>query len=396
MASTPFGRRDKFFAVNYRAGSPPAIEGHESFHWPSMASPLVDRALLDMWKQTSTDREYRAEVLAEWVADQGAYFSADELDAALEDFDLIPPEKAKGRSAICGVDWGFAQDANTMVLLAEDAALTRKRGTDGPLYVVPYLEENFGLAYSAHIDRVVDAGDTARRGLQRRGYQFKAVVSEQNGVGAYPSQELQTRLIDRGAGVHVTGVNTTSRLREDSFGWLKTMLQQRRLVLPRHPSLLKQLLALEYETLESGTVRIAVPERSGHDDLCMGLMLAASYLKDGGTGPERYFASIAWICLNGQHPNHNARSTCEACATPRVVPAEEAAADGADWQCSNCLAIGVHTINPGTKARCRCGVWRPGYTGDSEEGLLNADEYVSPVRRRAFPHPRNPRSWWPG
>jgi hypothetical protein len=37
---------------------------------------------------------------------------------------------------------------------------------------------------------------------------------------------------------------------------------------------LKQLATLEYSTTEGGAMRIAVPERSGHDDLAMALALA--------------------------------------------------------------------------------------------------------------------------
>ncbi len=38
-----------------------------------------------------------------------------------------------------------------------------------------------------------------------------------------------------------------------------------------------QLTALEFETTESGTIRIAVPERAGNDDLAMALFLAAHH-----------------------------------------------------------------------------------------------------------------------
>ena len=43
LASTPWGRQDRFCAVNYRAGLR-GEAGFASLHWPSQASPLVDRA----------------------------------------------------------------------------------------------------------------------------------------------------------------------------------------------------------------------------------------------------------------------------------------------------------------------------------------------------------------
>jgi hypothetical protein len=48
------------------------------------------------------------------------------------------------------------------------------------------------------------------------------------------------------------------------------------LVLPNEPELLKQLRCLEFEQTTGGSMRIAVPERSGHDDIAMALMQAVS------------------------------------------------------------------------------------------------------------------------
>lgn len=72
----------------------------------------------------------------------------------------------------------------------------------------------------------------------------------------------------------MVGVHTSSTSKEDGFGAMKLLLQQEELVLPRHPELLRQWSSLEFEAMDSGSVRIAVPERAGHDDLAMGLMLA--------------------------------------------------------------------------------------------------------------------------
>jgi hypothetical protein len=55
--------------------------------------------------------------------------------------------------------------------------------------------------------------------------------------------------------------------------------------------LLKQLRGLEYETMTSGSVKISVPERAGHDDIAMALMQALSCvrpsLRYGDEVPER-------------------------------------------------------------------------------------------------------------
>ncbi|MEJ7665383.1 MAG: hypothetical protein WKG07_40600 [Hymenobacter sp.] len=59
-------------------------------------SPLVDRELLALWRASSlSEREYRQEVLAEWVDEAGAYFPSAELEAVVADYELLPPARAQ-------------------------------------------------------------------------------------------------------------------------------------------------------------------------------------------------------------------------------------------------------------------------------------------------------------
>ena len=303
MASTPFGRRDRFFAVNYHAGlgrRPPS--GYRSWHWPSTVSPLVDKGLIDMWRSTTTDREYRSEILAEWVDEAGAYFTSAELEAGTRDYELVDPKDAERRPAVAGVDWGFAHDANALAIVAECGThdFPGQKSRDGTTYFVPWLEEHFRLPYSKFVDRVVRAavgsGDVGRRDAERAlygrsshaaqtGHDLQRITSEMNGVGAAPTELLGERLRGVGVQAELNGVHTDNRLKEALFGTIKLLLQQGRLLLPRHTTLLRQLSSLEYETTESGMVRIAVPTRLGHDDLAIALALAVNR-RGAAVGPD--------------------------------------------------------------------------------------------------------------
>jgi hypothetical protein len=260
LASTPFGRSDSFFSVLYRAGER-GEEDVESFHWPSTASPMVDPALLDLWQRTSTDREYRREVLAEWVDDEGAFFTTAELDGNVDDYELLRPEEADGLVGVGGIDWAFAQDASAVTIVAVDEF---ESSTYGDVFFVPWVEEAFAAPYATFIDHLVEVVGPGR-------YALDAFVGEANGVGAMPCQELARRL---GRRMPVHAVHTTAQSKEDAFGAIKLLLQQQRLILPRHPALLAQLSALEFVQRESGLTSIGVPERRGHDDLAMSLALA--------------------------------------------------------------------------------------------------------------------------
>ncbi len=103
LASTPWGRQDRFFALAYRAALR-GEHGYASFHRPSTASPMVDAQLLAIWRESCMEREYEREVEAKWVEAAGSYFADVELASSITDYDLIPPARALGRQAVAGVD----------------------------------------------------------------------------------------------------------------------------------------------------------------------------------------------------------------------------------------------------------------------------------------------------
>lgn len=287
LTSTPYGRKDGWFAVHWRAGmeSPgsPRQPGFASFHWPSTVSPMVDTDWLEQQRATTTDREYRTEVLAEWVDDAGSYFTAEELEHSVADYDLIDPAAAEGQMCVGGVDWGLG-DANTLVLVGvlRDGNLNLSRHPTEPVFFIPHLEEHFGMRYEDFIERAVAVANE-RMG----GFYVRYLASETNGVGAAPTEILQRRIHEAGTSTWVYPVHTDARRKESGYGALKYLLQAGRLVLPRHPTLLRQLSSLEFEISAAGNTRIAVPERLGHDDLADALMGAlASVNPSVGQRPE--------------------------------------------------------------------------------------------------------------
>jgi hypothetical protein len=285
MASTPRGRRDRFFAKHWHmARSGPVVEAGvsiESFHWPSTVSPMVDGDLVEFWRRTDPERVFRTEVLAEWVDEAGAWFTAEELDSNVAPFEMIRPGKARGQLAVAGVDWGATNDANALVVVAvlpDDVRNARLLG-DEPVFVVPWFEERYRFGLNEWAKHIAAVGDD-----EDGGWCFYQVASEANGVGAGPTETLQTALRDRGARPWAYPVWTDNRRKQSAYGVIKLLLQQNRLVLPAEPALRRQLEALEYETSEGGTLRLQVPASKGHDDLADALMQAVSCVRHIGAG----------------------------------------------------------------------------------------------------------------
>ena len=268
VGSTPWRGPGHFFHDLWRQGMDRPDVEVASWHWPSEISPLLDRVWLEAVRGRSNPDYFEREYLAKWTDESGAYFSTAELMAAVADYRLLSPADARlefGRFPVAGgIDWGMARDQNAVALVGvlEDLGLN---GRQTRLFV-PWLEARHRWAWSDFI------GELCTVALS---YDVRVYASETNGVGAYPTEDLRDRLfMKHNLSTRVAGVWTDVRRKQDGFGRIKSLLQSGRLVLPLHPELLKELRALEFEQLAGGSVRIAVPERAGHDDLAMALMQA--------------------------------------------------------------------------------------------------------------------------
>jgi hypothetical protein len=265
LTSSPWGGPDHFYRQLWARGMSSPDAQVESFHWPSTVSPLVDAGLLEQIREREPADYFAREYLAEWTDEAGSYFTEAELSAAATVTEMVGPEDGHLLGGVIGgVDWGFARDANALAVLGvrpEPDERGRSR------LWVPYVAERFAMAYDDWIDELVAAA---------RGFSFQRLVCESNGVGAMPSLVLAKRFAEVGLADVVEAVTTTAALKENAFGWAKVLLSQGRLELPQDPSLLRQLRGLEFERLASGGLRIAVPDRVGHDDVAMSLCLALS------------------------------------------------------------------------------------------------------------------------
>lgn len=268
LASTPWGSTEHFFRLLWQRGMRSPDEQVASWHWPSSVSPMVDDVLLEQIREREAPHYFAREYLAEWTDDVGAFFTSVELENATKDFELVAPEDYPGGqiNVVGGVDWGARHDANTLAVIGRAPQATDDRGR--LRYRVMWLEEHYALSYDLWIDRLVEVGCL---------FPFVALAAETNGVGDYPTLQLSQQLALRGRPV-VVPVQTTAKLKQDGFGLVQLLMQQDRLELPAHPGLLRQLSALEFERTESGLMRIAVPDRVGHDDLAMALCLAVLQL----------------------------------------------------------------------------------------------------------------------
>lgn len=287
LCSTPWGGADHFFRRLWQEGQDPANPDYVSFHWDYTVSPKINRALLERERERTDPITYKAEVLGQWVDDADAYFTYDEILSAVADYPLLRPEEARAHNAVAGVDYGLRYDSNTLVLLSPLRDARHNPGRQQPVFVVPWLEEHPAgtTTYAEFVQRVASTSHQARTGGRRPGYHYLALVSEVNGVGAYPTEEL-ARLLHAAVSEElrlgswswevVVPKASTAAYKQAAYGRLKLLIQQGRLVLPRHPGLMKQLTHLRFTMLQGGTIRIEADSPAVHDDLADALAHAAA------------------------------------------------------------------------------------------------------------------------
>lgn len=316
LTSSPFGI-DHFFRRTWQLGMDRQDDEYQSWHWPSSTSPLVNEADLEQIRQTTNPIEFAREYLAEWADSSGALLSPDEINRAVLDYPLIEPElvERQGRSrtrrylsgtetrwelppVVAGIDWGSVRDANAVALVAavDDDGLNVPVATASHagdyVFFIPWLEVHHKMLYGEFIGRLVDLA---------KHYNVQTMATETNGVGAFPSEELERMMLRahtdgqlarwHGHTTFVEPVWTDNRRKQAMFGRMKGMLQSGRLVLPRHPELLKQLAALEMTETAAGNTQISVPDSRGHDDLAIALGQALSCI---GT-TSRHPAQTYWL-----------------------------------------------------------------------------------------------------
>ena len=286
LASTPWGGPDHFFRHRWTLGQDPSDPDHWSAQWTYEVSPKINKALLEREKERSDPVVYRAEVLGEWVDEVGSYFTSEEILNATADYDLLPPSEATGEVVTAGIDWGVSYDSNAIVTVAAMRDWGKNGDKRQPVYIVPWLQERRAgtVSYDQFIGEIAEASIQRRKSRRVNGYHFGMVVAETNGVGQYPAEDLAKRL---GANIvsEVVPVSrtwetmlpwtTTARNKQDAFGRVRGLLQAGRLVLPRHPELMRQLSHLRF-TMAERTLKIEADSPAVHDDLADALALAVA------------------------------------------------------------------------------------------------------------------------
>lgn len=321
LASSPWGPSG-YFHRRAIAGSDGGNVATRTVRWRVGDAPWVSAEAVAHARSSMPAPRFRAEYLAEFVGASDLFFDRDEVLGAVAGYRLRPGSDARGGSVCVGCDWGRAVDSHAVVVtgVLEDFGRNRE-----PVLFVPWLEAS-RRPYAEQVAAVVGLARPRRTVLvswwgDRRlvdelpggavlhesgstlpdprvkpatGFDVVAVLTEANGVGAWPSEELGQRM----RGVLVESVHSSQRSKEDAYGRVRALLSSGRLVLPDHAGLLRELLGLTCEPTPSGGLSIAAGPEAVHDDLADALSLsvtAASERLHPGVRTIRGAEVDAWV-----------------------------------------------------------------------------------------------------
>lgn len=268
LLGSPWG--DGFFRESWQRGND-GDPDFFSFTWPTELNPRVPKDWIDRERARLNSIEAAAELDGIWVDAGTALFSRSLLDSATADFELPSLADIAGDARLLvGVDYGATFDRSAAVGIARlpVARWNKTHPSEFPATFIVCAVEVW--AQGALLHSVVEDVAATKAAIAW-------ISSETNGIGAMPTQELRSKLADVRSiddEYAFNATTTSSASKALGYGAILNLLERGRLVLPRHPDLLRQLAGLRFEQGARGTTRIEADNATTHDDIADALMLA--------------------------------------------------------------------------------------------------------------------------
>lgn len=233
----------------------------------AMENPVNTRKRLVQIRKRDPEA-FPRESLALTLKSVSGWLAAEKVEKAIRLGRFMLPARKEGISYVAAIDPAFRKDSFALTILHHDI----KRGIVQDY--IRYWEPQPGapLKPGEILDEVKTILDTYNLGM---------IYSDQ-----YQLESLQQLAMDRG--FIINGYDFTGKSKAVITGGFKVVLDQERIELLDHELQKNQLLQLQRQVLQAGSVRIAAPPGK-HDDLAMVLILACRivlWTLSGGDEPK--------------------------------------------------------------------------------------------------------------
>lgn len=258
---SPWGAPDHPFRTAHRRGED-GDEDYAAFTWPTTLNPRVPRDWVERERERVNSIEATAELDGRWPdVDGEQFFPRALLQENVAPLELPALGDLRGPAQpVLALDWGVNFDASAaMVAYRLPVASLNPDVEWAPrLVLLPHA-----FPVGMRLGEVVETVAGWRAPWWR-------VAPEITGVGAMPSQELRRRLGPsmlrrHGAMFHL--VATTGPKKLAGYSLIRWMLERHTVVLPRDPTLLRQLAGVRMARTATGQPHLAAEDANVHDDL---------------------------------------------------------------------------------------------------------------------------------
>jgi hypothetical protein len=289
LSDVPWGSREHWWRRHFELGTDRKNPDVSSYSWNFRENPSLDADYLERQRDVMPWARYRSDVLGEWADDEAQFFGHDLLMSAVADYEPVHAADVSGLAVLGGLDYAVRRDSSAFCTLAQLPNLGLNEDESRPRFIVPHVEVHPArsidpLAFVRNVAGYAQAAVPGRAHGDGAGFDFAILSSERNGVGEPLTHELVRAVRNRRARVH--RLFQTQETKQISFGRLRTLLADGRLILPRDGELIRSLGAISSRYTDAGGMTIeAASEGGSHGDAAFALANAVGPMaKDRRSG----------------------------------------------------------------------------------------------------------------
>lgn len=241
LISTPWGESGPF----YEAWE---SDLYTRSHIPATEVPHISPEFLEAERRSMDAIAFETEYMAQFVSAADAYYPTELVARATVGYDLVetPQPEHDGLAFYCGWDPARTQDESVVTVVGVD----EEGGVGKVLWIramqdISYTEQ---LSYLNWLDSE---------------WRFRRVYVDAS------AHAIVDALISQGLSVEDVSFSLQGKI--ELHGRLKSAFEGGRIVIPRHPDMLRQLASFRYKITESGNLTL----HGGRDDYVDSLALAA-------------------------------------------------------------------------------------------------------------------------
>lgn len=256
ISSTPLSKSGRFYDSSID-------KSYKHMHIPTWMNPLITRQWIREKKKL---RSYTNEIAGEFIAGEGRFFDPEIIRACINaELDWNePPVKSVGLFKTLGIDVSIERDPCVMTVCKKVTNIFT------PIFIRAYKKRNNKTSYDVDYTEVksYDEIETEAKDIHRRyGVNYATVDATYN---PYLAERLDKFMV-----VYPVKYNSNAKngnpMKTELMHTLLAGLSGRKVQLPNHPTLIRQLYNYEYEITDNNSTKFSGKDEDFIDSLSLSI-----------------------------------------------------------------------------------------------------------------------------